>query len=165
MPPASGPCGPILPAPALSLSFHSLGSSHLAGPQRGSEENEACELLLLLSPFSPVGLCAIPQTAAHQAPLSLGLSRQEHWSGLPCPSPEARVDGITGEEWVRSQEQTQPARPSYIWAVATGEVLGRGAPSRAPNADSMQAAAAPAICLHPDQQREKQPPNTAHDTQ
>ena len=26
-------------------------------------------------------------TAAHQAPLSLGFSRQEHWSGLPFPSP------------------------------------------------------------------------------
>ena len=30
---------------------------------------------------------ATPQTAAHQAPLSLGFSRQEHWSGLPFPSP------------------------------------------------------------------------------
>ena len=28
-----------------------------------------------------------PQTAAHQAPLSLGFSRQEYWSGLPFPSP------------------------------------------------------------------------------
>ena len=28
-----------------------------------------------------------PQMAAHQAPLSLGFSRQEHWSGLPFPSP------------------------------------------------------------------------------
>ena len=28
-----------------------------------------------------------PQTAAHQAPPSLGFSRQEHWSGLPLPSP------------------------------------------------------------------------------
>ena len=28
-----------------------------------------------------------PETAAHQAPLSLGFSRQEHWSGLPFPSP------------------------------------------------------------------------------
>ena len=26
-------------------------------------------------------------TAAHQAPLSMGFFRQEHWSGLPCPSP------------------------------------------------------------------------------
>ena len=44
-------------------------------------------LLLLLSRFSRVRICATPQTAAHQAPLSLGFSRQEHWSGLPFPSP------------------------------------------------------------------------------
>ena len=44
-------------------------------------------LLLLLSRFSRVRLCVTPETAAHQAPLSLGFSRQEHWSGLPFPSP------------------------------------------------------------------------------
>ena len=44
-------------------------------------------LLLLLSRFSRVRLCATPKTAAHQAPPSLGFSRQEHWSGLPFPSP------------------------------------------------------------------------------
>ena len=44
-------------------------------------------LLLLLSHFSHVRLCATPETAAHQAPPSLGFSRQEHWSGLPFPSP------------------------------------------------------------------------------
>ena len=44
-------------------------------------------LLLLLSRFSRVRLCATPQMAAHQAPPSLGFSRQEHWSGLPFPSP------------------------------------------------------------------------------
>ena len=44
-------------------------------------------LLLLLSHFSCVRLCATPETAAHQAPPSLGFSRQEHWSGLPLPSP------------------------------------------------------------------------------
>ena len=42
---------------------------------------------LLLSCFSRVRLCATRQTAAHQAPPSLGFSRQEYWSGLPCPSP------------------------------------------------------------------------------
>ena len=42
---------------------------------------------LLLSCFSCVRLCATPQMAAHQAPPSLGFSRQEHWSGLPFPSP------------------------------------------------------------------------------
>ena len=35
-------------------------------------------LLLLLSHFSRVRLCVTPETAAHQAPLSLGFSRQEH---------------------------------------------------------------------------------------
>ena len=30
---------------------------------------------------------AIPWTVAHQAPLSMGFSRQEHWSVLPFPSP------------------------------------------------------------------------------
>ena len=43
--------------------------------------------LLLLSHFSRVLLCATPWTAAHQTPPSLGFSRQEHWSGLPFPSP------------------------------------------------------------------------------
>ena len=44
-------------------------------------------LLLLLSRFSRVRLCVTLQTAAHQAPPSLGFSRQEHWSGLPFPPP------------------------------------------------------------------------------
>ena len=44
-------------------------------------------LLLLLSRFSRVRLCATPEMAAHQAPPSLGFSRQEHWSVLPFPSP------------------------------------------------------------------------------
>ena len=43
--------------------------------------------LLLLSHFSGVRLCATSETAAHQAPPSLGFSRQEHWSRLPFPSP------------------------------------------------------------------------------
>ena len=44
-------------------------------------------LLLLLSHFNHVQLCATLWTAAHQAPLSTGFSRQEYWSGLPFPSP------------------------------------------------------------------------------
>ena len=44
-------------------------------------------LLLLLSRVSRVRLCATPEMAAHQAPPSLGFSKQEHWSGLPFPSP------------------------------------------------------------------------------
>ena len=36
--------------------------------------------MLMLSHFSRVRLCATPQAAAHQAPPSLGFSREEHWS-------------------------------------------------------------------------------------
>ena len=44
-------------------------------------------LLLLLSRFSRVRLFATPWTVAYQAPLSMGFSRSEYWSGLPFPSP------------------------------------------------------------------------------
>ena len=36
--------------------------------------------------LSRVRLLATPRTAAHQAPLSMGFSRQEYWSGVPLPS-------------------------------------------------------------------------------
>ena len=42
---------------------------------------------MLLSCYSCVLLFVIPWTVAHQAPLSMGFSRQEYWSGLPCPPP------------------------------------------------------------------------------
>ena len=42
----------------------------------------------MLNLFSYVWLFATPWTLAHQAPLSMGFSRQEHWSGLLFPSPE-----------------------------------------------------------------------------
>ena len=45
--------------------------------------------MLLLSRFSRVQLCATPQMAAHQAPPSMGFSRQEYWSEVPLPSPAA----------------------------------------------------------------------------
>ena len=41
--------------------------------------------LAMLSAFRDVRLFVTPRTAARQAPLSIGFSRQEHWSGLPCP--------------------------------------------------------------------------------
>ena len=37
--------------------------------------------------LSHVRLLVTPWTAAYQAPLSMGFSRQEYWSGLPLPSP------------------------------------------------------------------------------
>ena len=42
----------------------------------------------VLSQFSRVRLLATLWTGARQAPLSMGFSRQEYWSGLLCPPPE-----------------------------------------------------------------------------
>ena len=44
-------------------------------------------LIILLSHFSHVQLFVTPWTVACQAPRSMGFSRQEYWSGLPCPPP------------------------------------------------------------------------------
>ena len=41
---------------------------------------------VLLSHFSRVQLCVTIWTVAHWAPLSIGFSKQEYWSGLRCPS-------------------------------------------------------------------------------
>ena len=41
--------------------------------------------IYVLSRFSRVSLFATLWTVAHQAPPSMGFSRQEYWSGFPCP--------------------------------------------------------------------------------
>ena len=78
------PCSPIPAKHQLSFLF----SQPLATTTVFSVSvNLTILLLLLLSCFSRVQLFATPEMAAHQAPPSLGFSRQEHWSGLPFPSP------------------------------------------------------------------------------
>ena len=42
---------------------------------------------MVLSYFIHVRLCVTPWTVARQPPLSMGFSRPEYWSGLPCPPP------------------------------------------------------------------------------
>ena len=65
-------------------------------------------LLLLLSCVSHVWLCATPETAAHQAPPSLGFSRQEYWSGLPFPSPVHE-----NEKWKWSRSVMSDSSPPH----------------------------------------------------
>ena len=76
-------------------------------------------MLLLLSRFSRVRLCATPETEAHQASPSLGFSRQEHWSGLPLPSPMHESEKWKGSRSVVSDSQRphglQPARLLHPW--------------------------------------------------
>ena len=74
---------------------------------------------MLLSHFSRVRLCATPKTAAHQAPPSLGFSRQEHWSGLPFPSPMHESEKWKGSRSVVSDSSRphglQPTRLLRLW--------------------------------------------------
>ena len=70
-------------------------------------------MLLLLSRFSRVRLCATPKTAAHQAPPSLGVSKKEHWSGLPFPSPMHESEKWKGSRSVVSNS----SRPHGLQAT------------------------------------------------
>ena len=70
-----------------------------------------------MKPLSRVGLFATPWTVAYQAPLSMGLSRQEYWSGLPFPSPgELPSPGIEPESptWQADGLPTEPpGKPNF----------------------------------------------------
>ena len=76
-------------------------------------------LLLLLSRFSRVRLSATPWTVDHQAPLSMGFSRQEHWNGLSFPSPGDLPDpGIELRFPVLQADSLQsepPGKPIYLF--------------------------------------------------
>ena len=56
----------------------------------------------MLSRFSCVQLFVTLWSLAYQAPLSMGFSRQEYWSGLPCPPPEDLPDPGTELESLTS---------------------------------------------------------------
>ena len=76
-------------------------------------------MLLLLSRFSRVRLCVTPEMAAHQAPPSLGFSRQEHWTGLPFPSPMHESEKWKWRHSVVSDSvqphRWQPTRLPHLW--------------------------------------------------
>ena len=62
------------------------------GKAPGTEFLAYCSLDTVLSHFSHVQLFVTPWTIAHQAPLSMGFSRQEYWSGSPFPPPRDLPD-------------------------------------------------------------------------
>ena len=100
--------------------------------------------------FSPVWLFATPWTVAHQAPPSMGFSRQEYWSRLPFPSPgdlpnpgieprspALQADALTSEPpgnpffrgSSRPRDQTwvscTAGRFFIVWATMASKVLGK----------------------------------------
>ena len=79
---------------------------------------------LVLNCFSYVQLSAAPWTVDHQAPLSVGFSRQECWSGLPCPPPDLPDPGTEPMSAVSPALQTDyftakpPVEPTDIHSSA-----------------------------------------------
>ena len=67
--------------------------------------------------LSYVQLFATPWTVAYQAPLSMGFSRQEYWSGLPFPSPGDLPDPGIEPRSTTLQTDTLPSEPHSITIV------------------------------------------------
>ena len=78
----------------------------------------------MLSRFSPVQLFVTLWMVALQASLSMGLSRQEYWSELPCPSPgdlpDPRIEPGSPTLQAGSLPTEQPGKPSIIGYQASG---------------------------------------------
>ena len=83
-PPPGDLPGPGIKPASLTRLLHwqasSLPMNHLGSPFIAAQLSSAQSL-------SCVQLFATPWTVACQAPLSMGFSRHEYWSGLPCPPP------------------------------------------------------------------------------
>ena len=95
-----------------SINFQNTQAAHTTQYQKTKQPNKKVKVKSL----SHVRLFATPWTVAYQGPLSMGFSRQEHWSGLPFPSPgdlpnpgiepgspSLRVDALPSEPPVKPQ--------------------------------------------------------------
>ena len=68
--------------------------------------------------LSSVQILATLWTAAHQAPPSMGFSRQEYWSGVPLPSPMINLDSI-----LKSRDITLPTKVCLVKAMVFPVVM------------------------------------------
>ena len=89
---------PVWTHPSLHLSNEMIKTNALTLPNwkfpyyntdpcQNENSSKLVKWVCVLTHFSRVQLFVTPWTAAHQAPQSKGFSRQEYWSGLPCPPP------------------------------------------------------------------------------
>ena len=72
----------------------------------------------VLSHFSRTQFCATLQSVVHQTPLSMGFSKQEYWSSLPCPPPGDLLDpGIKPASLVSPARAGEFFTNSATWEV------------------------------------------------
>ena len=69
--------------------------------------------------LSSVQFLATPWTAAHQAPLPMGFSRQEYWSGLPLPSPLCLKEAQFNLGLGRGGANVNVINPEITWEART----------------------------------------------
>ena len=100
--------------------------------QVGRRGEIAVQVLLLLSRFSRVRLCATPQTAAPPAPPSLGFSRQEPWSGLPFPSPMRESESEAAQSCLTLSDPMDRSPPGSSVHGFSRRESWSGAPSPSP---------------------------------
>ena len=77
-----------------------------------------CVCVCVCQLLSHVRLFATPQTVAHQAPLSMGFSRQKQWRALPFPSPKGTIERKKVKLLVSdslSSHGLQPTRLLHPW--------------------------------------------------
>ena len=80
------------------------------GCRHARERGGGCSVLTC------VRLSVTPGTAAHQAPLSMPFSRQEYWSGLPCPPPGGLPDpGIESRSPGLQADSLSSEPPGQSW--------------------------------------------------
>ena len=119
-----------------SLQPHRRQPSRLPHPWNSSGKNTevGCHFLLQcikvkmkVKSLSRVQLLASPWTAAHQAPPSLGFLRQEHWSGLPFPSPMHESEKwkwscsvVSDSSWSHGLQPTRLPHPWDFPGKSTG---------------------------------------------
>ena len=97
----------------LSLVIRTI-QTHGGGVQRNEGSFWlAKDVMLVWVPncFSHVWPFVTLWTVAHQAPLSVGFSRQEDWSGLPFPPPGELLDPGIKPEWPALQADSLPSEP------------------------------------------------------
>ena len=92
---------------------HRRQPTRLPRPWDSPDKNTGvgCHFLLQcvkVKSLSRVRLFVTPWTAAHQAPLSVGFSRQEYWSGVPLPSPLLTRDLSLSTSRRRAESQSHP---------------------------------------------------------
>ena len=75
----------------------------------------------VLSRFSHIQHCAMLWTVASQAPLSMGFSRQQYYSRLPCPPP-----GDLPNPGIATTSLTSPALAGWFFTTSTTRELNGG---------------------------------------